>query len=309
MAQITLICGRLLLEIDSRVGAGISDLSVLSPQGDPTPLLRRAPGGTFGSEQMGCFLMAPWTNRLRDARFDFQGRSHQLGVSCSDGTAIHGDVRDREWRIRHRTPMSATLEFDSRAHESVNFPFAFRCAVRYEVGPGGVEVDLHLTNTGGEDMPAGCGLHPYFMRRLWSDEDAVELRVPVTGRYPCEGCLPTGPARREGVCERLNAGGAFADLDLDDVFTMDGFEAEVFWASSGVRARMSASEAAGHVVIYTPRAAPGSSAPRAWFCVEPTTMVNDGFNLAGAGWEGTGVRTCRPGETLTLHCDLRISFE
>ncbi|MCL4222124.1 MAG: hypothetical protein KJZ65_12235 [Phycisphaerales bacterium] len=309
MPRFTLACGRLLLEIDSDVGAGISDFSVLSPSGDPTPLLRRAPERGFGSEQMGCFLMAPWTNRLRHARFDWQGRTHQLNVSHTDGTAMHGDVRERAWQIRHRTPMSATLEFNSHAHVNVNFPFPFRCTVRYEVAPGGVEADLNLTNTGEEDMPAGCGFHPYFMRRLWSDEDVVELRVPVSGRYPCEGCLPTMQARREQVCDRLNAGGAFGDLDLDDVFTVDRLEAEVSWPSSGVRARMIASDWAGHVVIYTPRAAPGTSAPRSWFCVEPTTMVNDGFNLAAAGWQGTGVRTCRPGETLSLHWDLRIAFE
>ncbi len=253
--------------------------------------------------------MAPWTNRIRNAQFDWQGRTHRLRPSHADGTAIHGDVRDRAWHIRHRTPMSGTLEFDSREHEDVNYPFPFRCSARYEVLPAGVEVDVRLTNTGEHDMPAGCGLHPYFMRRLWSDEDVVELQLPVTGRYPASGCLPTAPARCEQVCERLDAGGALGDLELDDVFTVDRFEAELCWASSGVRARMRASESAGHVVIYTPRAGPGSRAPRAWFCVEPTTMVNDGFNLAGAGWQGTGVRMCRPGETLALRWDLSISFE
>lgn len=308
MARFTLGSGRVLLTIDTDFGASIHDLSVLAPQGDPTPILRRAPDRGFGSEQMGCFLMAPWTNRIRNATFAWQGQTRRLQVSHADGTAIHGDVRDRPWQIRHRTPMSCTLEFDSRLHDDVNFPFPFRCAVRYEVWPGGVEVDVNLTNTGDQDMPAGCGLHPYFMRRLWSDEDVVELRLPVTGRYPTEGCLPSEAARREAVCERLNTGGPFNDLDLDDVFTIDRFEAELSWPSSGVRATMVASEPVGHVVVYTPRAAPSSGAPRPWFCVEPTTMVNDGFNLAAAGWQGTGVRTCAPGETLPLRWSLRISF-
>lgn len=309
MPRFTIGSGRILLEIDSECGAGISDLSLLSPQGDPTPLLRRGPGNGFGSEQMACFVMAPWTNRLRAARFDWRGKSHVLRPNHSDGTAIHGDVRDRRWNIRHRTPLSASLEFDSREHEGVNFPFEFTSAARYEVTPDRVEVDLSVSNAGNQPMPAGCGLHPYFMRRLWSDDDIVELQVPVTARYPANGCLPVAQAVRDTTCDRVRAGGPLGSTELDDVFAIARFEAEIRWPASGVRATLLASDNFGHVVIYSPRAAPGSSSPRGWFCVEPTTTVNDGFNLASQNWPGTGVRELVSGESLSMHLELRIVFE
>ena len=44
-------------------------------------------------------------------------------------------------------------------------------------------------------------------------------------------------------------------------------------------------------MIYIP---PGQD----YFCVEPVSHANDGFNLAARGVAGTGVRVLQPGETL-----------
>lgn len=308
MPRFAIACGRIHLELDPDLGAGIADLSLLSPKGDPTPLIRRAPGLGFGSEQMGCFVMAPWTNRIRDARFAWDGRVHQLRSNHTDGTAIHGDVRDRPWRIRHRTPMSATLTFDSTENEQVNFPFPFLSRIRYEVAAGAVEIDLDVINAADRPVPLGCGLHPYFMRRLWNDDDQVELTIPLVGRYPADNCLPTGPAEPDDVTRRLASGPTLGDLELDDVFRVEAVDAAMHWLGSGVRARLTASSSAGHVVIYTPRSRQGSPSPREWFCVEPTTMVNDGFNLADAGWANTGVRVCEPGQGVSLRVRLAIEF-
>lgn len=308
MPRFAIGCDRIHLELDPDLGAGISDLSLLSPQGDPTPLLRRAPSLGFGSEQMGCFLMAPWTNRIRDARFSWDGRVHQLRSNHGDGTAIHGDVRDRPWRIRHRSPMSATLTFDSLEHEQVNFPFPFHSRIRYEVAPNRVEIDFEVTNASDRPVPMGCGLHPYFMRRLWNDDDRVELTVPLEGRHPVQNCLPTAPAQADEITRRLSGGGPLGDLQLDDVFRVNALDAAMHWPGSGVRARLTASSPAQHVVIYTPRSGQDSPSPREWFCVEPTTMINDGFNLAGAGWRDTGVSVCEPGRSLTLRVQLGFDF-
>jgi aldose 1-epimerase len=47
----------------------------------------------------------------------------------------------------------------------------------------------------------------------------------------------------------------------------------------------------GHLVVYVP---PGQD----FFCVEPVSHVNDGFNLLDRGVAGTGVRILEPGERL-----------
>jgi aldose 1-epimerase len=68
---------------------------------------------------------------------------------------------------------------------------------------------------------------------------------------------------------------------------------------------MTSTDELGHVVVYTPRDADGS--PNEFFCVEPVTMVNDGFNLREQGEQGTGVRTLEPGETLRTRTTLVFS--
>ena len=46
-----------------------------------------------------------------------------------------------------------------------------------------------------------------------------------------------------------------------------------------------------HLVVYIP---PG----RPYFCVEPVSMIGDGFNLMADGVADTGVRVLEPGETM-----------
>jgi aldose 1-epimerase len=55
-----------------------------------------------------------------------------------------------------------------------------------------------------------------------------------------------------------------------------------------------------HLVIYVP---PGED----FFCVEPVSHVNDGFNLLERGVADTGVRVLAPGQTLAGAVRLRVA--
>jgi aldose 1-epimerase len=52
-------------------------------------------------------------------------------------------------------------------------------------------------------------------------------------------------------------------------------------------------------VIYVP---PGED----FFCVEPVSHANDGFNLMARGIEGTGVQVLEPGQTLAGNVTFRL---
>ena len=45
------------------------------------------------------YLLIPWSNRIRDARFVFRGVTHQLRVNFPDGTAMHGTAKDFPWEV------------------------------------------------------------------------------------------------------------------------------------------------------------------------------------------------------------------
>ena len=87
------------------------------------------------------------------------------------------------------------------------------------------------------------------------------------------------------------------------MFAGFGGGAVIEWPASGVRLTMRCSEALGHLVVFTPR---GEGAPLPWFCVEPTSMVNDGFNLSERGLEGTGVRVLEAGGTLRTRVEMVV---
>lgn len=308
MQRITLDADPLRVCVDPALGATLTEFSLRGPCDDRYPLMRRAPDAPAETAQGASFLMAPWTNRIRDARFGFDGRTHQLRPNFPDGTAIHGVVRDAPWRITDRTPASARMVFDSRAHEYANFPFAFAAVFRVELAPDELTLDLAVTNLDDRPMPAGCGHHPYFPRALMAAGEDLELTAPVSGRYPAKDCLPTGPARHDAVCDTITRGGPVGNPGLDDVFAGFGGTATLTWPKSRVRMTMRCSEAFNHLVVFTPRLDPADAAspPLPWICVEPCTMPNDGFNLMHQGQTDMGVRTLEPGQTLDTKVRFRV---
>lgn len=293
MNRVAIETERLHLEIAPDVGAGISAFSLRAPRGALHPLMRPAPAGRPGFNDLACYTLVPWCNRIAGARFRFSAREHVLRPDWPDGTAIHGDGKDRPWRLLDRSPVAARFELDSREHPDANWPWPYLARIRYDLLDDALAIDLSVRNLGASPMPAGLGLHPYWMRRLHQDEDG-RVRCAVRARYPADRMIPTGPPRPEAVSQRLAAGEPLGAAPLDDVFECQGPGSgewgSLHWPGQGVRLRIDCSANMGHAVVFSPR--------QPWFCLEPVTMVNDGFNLMDRGQAGTGVSVLAPGESL-----------
>lgn len=302
MARIVIESGGLHLEIEPGVGAGIADLSVRGPRGEWWPLMRRAPERVGWFNDLASYFLAPWPNRIAGARFEHRGRRHDLKPDWPDGSAIHGLVKDRPWRVVERSPVSAALGIDSDEIGAA-WPWAFRASAAYELFDEALSLRLSVRNLSREPMPAGLGFHPFFNRALWDRNDRVEVRYSASGRYPATEMFPTGPARDDDVAASLREGRPLGH-GLDDVFLGSADGAHIHWPASGVRARFACSPNLSHAVIYT-----GGAVHRdlPFFCFEPVTMVNDGFNLMTRGWEGTGVSELGPGEE--LGAEWTLTFE
>jgi aldose 1-epimerase len=65
----------------------------------------------------------------------------------------------------------------------------------------------------------------------------------------------------------------------------------VEWPDSGRTLEITADELYRHLVVYVP---PG----RDFFCVEPVSMIGNGFNLLTDGVQGTGVQVLDPGQSM-----------
>ena len=295
MPQITMNAADLTLTIDPDSGARITALTLTNPADNTqTPLLHPSddPGASFA--------MAPWSNRIADARFRFDGAEHQLRANHPDGSSIHGIARDLPWTIADRSPISARLTLDSRTvpiDAASRFPFAFGCVQRFELHPDALTIDLSVTNLDTKPFPAGCGHHPYFRRTLFHGSDQLTIAAPVTGQYPSTHQIPTGPPIDNELCQTLRAGNSFIDTEHDTVFTRDDGPITLHWNKSNITVEIECSQSLGHLVLFTPLAAP-------FVCVEPTTIANNGFNADDPS--KAGVQTLQPGETLDTRMTLKI---
>jgi len=305
--DITLELERIKLVVCPTVGCSIGALDIRNDAGVWAPILRAMPNDSVSSAQAGSFVMVPWTNRIKDAHFGFLGNEHALKPNFPDHSAIHGVARDLPWQIVDRSPITARLILDSRSfqHSAINYPFNFGAVQRFEIGPDRVEIDLSITNLDDCPIPVGCGHHPYIHRHLFSDADELQIKLDVAGRYPTQGCIPTDEPIDDGICASLRAGGAIANPGLDDVFAGFGGEAVFDWAASNVSMTMTCSKNLNHLVIYTPQDEHGD--PDEFVCVEPVSMVNDGFNRHASNNLDTGVVILEPNSTMRTRMTIAFS--
>lgn len=276
--------------------------------GDFVPVMRETPPEALGESKVSrfsSFTLAPYSNRIRAARFEFAGKTYALRPTTAEGTAQHGDVRTRPFHVERFDPAAPepTLEvsFDARQVDDINFPFPFALRVTYQLSERTFETRIELTNVGREPMPAGFGLHPYFVRQLGPARD-VALGFHATGVYATgPDLMPTRAMEPIPPELDFSAPRLIADLKLDHVFGGWDGRATLSWPGSGAALEFDCDPAFSHFILYT--------APDGTLAVEPVTHATDGFNLLARGVPGTGVRTLDPGEAMAGAARLRLIQE
>ena len=198
-----------------RLGAGLTEMSLRIP-GGWEPLMRPTPERPTWFNDLACYLLVPWSNRISDASFRYGGRDRVLKADWPDGTAVHGDVKTREWRLLDRSPYSARLGYDSRDSKDTNWPWRYGAEVRYEVRGASVITELALRNDGSQPFPAGLGFHPFWQRRVLGHEARVTLHT--SGRYPAEKMIPKIEVLSIAplIADALNA--VFDDASVSEIF-------------------------------------------------------------------------------------------
>ena len=241
--------------------------------------------------------MAPYPNRIRDGVFTFEGKEYHL--KFPEKHSIHGDVRNRPWKVESSSDTEVALSFRSSDFSDINFPFPFSMRQRFKVRDESVRVSCSIRNDGDTAMPAGCGFHPYFNRALGGRDENVSLHFSVRGAYPFSGeiPLPEGMARALEPNEDFSAEKELT-VSLDHCFSGWSGPATLSWPKSGVRLTMEASPNMSHLILYSPPGKP-------FFALEPQSQMNDGFNFFSRGERGTGVTILQPGEVLEVWFTLR----
>lgn len=263
----------------------------------PMPASAIAPGNV---REAAAYPLVPYSNRIRDARLAFAGRTYALARNFGDHPhAIHGVGWQRAWQVTSRASHAATLALHHRAQgdDARAWPWRFSATQSFGLVAHGDGATLAVTMTIRNDddapFPFGLGWHPYFPR-----DTATTLAFAAGGMWRNDATLL--PVEHVAVPRQwdFSAARPIGDAPLDNVFTGWQGEATIAEPQRGLATRLAADSACRYVVVYAP-------AGRDFVAVEPVTHETDAFNRAAAGATGTGMRVLPPGAAFS--CTMRIS--
>ncbi len=258
-----------------RVGASVRTLSfngrnlvVPYPAGAVRPLYRGA-------------TIAPWPNRIRNGRYSFAGRDHQLAINEVDrGHALHGLAQWIRWDVADLAVDSITLRHDLVPQDG--YPFGLRLAVTFALSTAGLTGTMTAVNTGDVPAPYGYCPHPYLAAGTgtvndWALSMAAELRLEVDERL-----IPTATAEVAAVDNDFRDGSLIGDREIDHAFTglgrdQGGVTAVEVLGPGRDGVRMSFGRWAPWVQIHTADR-PERDWNRAGLAVEPMSCPPDAFN-------------------------------
>ncbi|MGZ8528742.1 MAG: aldose epimerase family protein, partial [Candidatus Limnocylindrales bacterium] len=198
-----------------------------------------------------------------------------------DGSAIHGQVYDRPWDLLDDGTLRVRAGGDG-------WPWIYEVSQRISVVGGLVRIELALTNLAQSAMPAGLGIHPWFLRPL-----LVTIRGDST--YPSNLATAPWPEPVQGPLD-LRGVGTMAD-DLDATWSdLAEPPVELRWPDRNIRMVIRATAP----TIYIVAASPGGLDAVA---VEAQTHAPQGLRRMLAGEPG-GLIELHPGGTLRLTVEL-----
>ncbi len=246
-------------------GATVDWLRPTSPEAAPAPT------------DTACFPLVPYSNRIRDARFSFEGRDYRLARNFGDSPhSIHGHGWKVPWQTTGRSESSLALAY---THDEADWPSAYRAEQHFALRDGALSVEISVANTGARAMPAGLGLHPYFPR-----SPQCRLSAALEGMWKTDAeVMPT-----ELIKADLSGGLQPEAAALDNCFTGFTGEAVIDWPERHASLTLQADGDLTFLVVFTP---PGED----FFCVEPVSHSTDAVNLA-ARRDDTGLKVLQPGE-------------
>lgn len=99
-------------------------------------------------------VLFPVVGTLRDNKFIYNGKEYTL--------PRHGFARDRTFIVEQLTPGSATFTLQDDAETRVNYPFAFKLQLHYQLEENQLLCRYTVTNSGEEKLLFSIGAHPAF---------------------------------------------------------------------------------------------------------------------------------------------------
>jgi aldose 1-epimerase len=289
----TLRAGALSAEIIPSLGGGVTRFDFLRG-GERIEVFRAWPErGTDDPNELGLYVLVPWSNRISGPGFNFGGVFHELLPNAKgEPYPIHGDGWLFPWNVTSTEDQKISLERESGGPG----PYRYRAALEYALDAEGLTVKLSATNLAAISLPFGLGFHPWFPRTPQTKlmAKAATVWLEDSRHLPAERVEIARLPEWDFSSFRPLPGGWINSSFVD----WDG-RATVRWEDRGLALEVETGPPLSTFLLYSP------SAAASFFCFEPVSHVVDAHNLA-PGPEAHGLVVLAPGKTLKAQCRFRV---
>jgi aldose 1-epimerase len=231
----------------------------------------------------GAYPMAPWCGRVDAASLVIANRRVTLEPNFPDGTAIHGQVYAVPWAVENETTMRVVAGGDA-------WPWPYAVTAAFDVHDAVMRVDYALTNLSDAPMPAGIGVHPWYLKPL-------DVAIRATGVLSPNWATPAEPEPVKGEFDLRELRPMPPDLDATWTDLAEP-PVELVWPTLGVRATMRATPA-----LYVVAASPNE---RDAVALEAQTNAPQAFRRLRNGEPGAPV-LLDAGAALSLRVELSFA--
>lgn len=283
-----LAAGDLRVTVAPEAGGRIAKFWRETPKGQVHILQPMGPDAfdPFNWPKGGCYPLVPFSNRIRNGRFVFEGRERRLPLHPGTSDALHGFTQRRPWTIAAKTAASLTMTL---IHTQDEWDWAFTTSQLLDLTDDALTVTLTVKNLSDAPMPLGFGLHPYF---------AVALGDRIAFDAQWNWAIDGGFVATHREAKPLHYDAPQSAAGRTDY--LSGWSRKATIArQDGTTIRLSASDALDHFVFHVPDGG-------AYLCLEPVSHVADAFNLAPSGHEGTGLHVLAPGAAVEASVRMEI---
>lgn len=275
-SEITLGGGPYTVRLAPAAGARLTSLTWTDGSGAHElimPLTTTEPFDAHHWPPAGAFPMAPYSNRLGGATFNWGARQIRLTSPTGETYALHGFAHRSSWQVASQTASEAMLQYTHRAgHEG--WPWSFDLMQQVVLDDTGALVRLRITNTSDEAMPAGLGWHPYHPARRLARDAQVSLRVTAHARrnVGLDGLARLEP--RRGTAETTAMNLSRADLHHQTCVFEDWSGTTTLPLDQGLTLDITTT-GMPHLVMHAAK-------ELAYLCLEPVTLLPGALQVYGA---------------------------
>ena len=241
----------------------------------------------------GSYPLLPFSNRIREGRFRWQGRDIALPAHPGQAHAMHGFGHARPWTVATLGEDRIVMEL-AHAPAGDDWPWPMHARQTLVLRDEGLDAELTVGNDGETAMPVGGGFHPFLAR-----VPGMRLQFDAAHMWPADAGGVATARTAVGDRERFLRERNLPESDFS-VYYSGWRRMATVKRLDGASLMLRAGEGLDHLVLHAP-------ANGGFFCLEPVSHVADAVNLAARGWEGTGLQSLPPGASVTWRMQWHIA--